>query len=66
MPLRAITAKAIPLADATEEILKNAMNSATKVYNGLLWHLREEYKKTGKSTVTRKNLNRILKTLPRA
>jgi hypothetical protein len=29
MPLRAITAKAMPLADATEEILKNAMNSAT-------------------------------------
>ena len=42
------------------------MLSATKVYNGLLWNLRQEYETTGKSSVSRKNLNRILKTLPRA
>jgi IS605 OrfB family transposase len=50
----------------TEAVLKDAMLCATKVYNGLLWHLRKEYEKTGKSTVTRKNLNLILKELPRA
>jgi len=48
------------------ELLKSAMLSATKVYNGLLWNLRQEYETTGKSRVSRKNLNRILKTLPRA
>jgi hypothetical protein len=37
---------------------------ATKVYNGLLWHLRKEYEETGKTNVSRKNLNRILKKLP--
>jgi len=42
------------------------MRSATKVYNGLLWHLREAYKKTGKVDLSRKNLNRIPKELPRA
>jgi transposase len=42
------------------------MFCATKVYNGLLWHLREEFKKTGKTKVTRKHLNAILKTLPKA
>jgi transposase len=42
------------------------MLCATKVYNGLLWHLQKEYEETGKSTVTRKNLNLILKELPRA
>jgi putative transposase len=45
---------------------KEPMRSATKVYNGLLWHLREAYKKTGKVDLSRKNLNRILKELPRA
>ncbi len=42
------------------------MRSATKVYNGLLWHLREAYGGTGKVDLSRKNLNRILKELPRA
>jgi IS605 OrfB family transposase len=42
------------------------MLCATKVYNGLLWHLREEFRKTGKTKVTRKHLNAILKTLPKA
>jgi putative transposase len=48
------------------ELLESVMLSATKVYNGLLWNLRQEYETTGKSRVSRKNLNRILKTLPRA
>lgn len=42
------------------------MYCATKVYNGLLWHLRQEYEATGKANISRKNLNRILKKLPRA
>lgn len=42
------------------------MLSATKVYNGLLWNLRQEYETTGKSKISRKNLNGILKALPRA
>jgi transposase len=40
------------------------MLCATKVYNGLLWHLRKEYEETGKTNISRKNLNRILKELP--
>lgn len=42
------------------------MFCATKVYNGLLWHLRRGYEETGKVDISRKNLNRILKELPRA
>jgi transposase len=57
-----LTIKAKIHADPrTESILKDAMRCATKVYNGLLWHLQKEYEETGKSTVTRKNLNLILK-----
>ncbi len=43
---------------------EGAARSATKVYNGLLWHLREAYKGTGKVDLSRKNLDRILKDLP--
>jgi hypothetical protein len=50
----------------TEVVLKDAMLCATKVYNGLLWHLRREYEETGKVNISRKNLNRIIKELPRA
>ncbi len=65
MPL--ITLKAQIHADSqTEAILKDAMWCAAKVYNGLLWHLRKEYEETGKVNISRKNLNRILKELPRA
>lgn len=65
MPMLTLQAKVI--ADPkTEEVLLDAMRCATKVYNGLLWHLREEFKSTGKVTVTRQHLNAILKTLPRA
>jgi hypothetical protein len=45
-------------------VLKDAMLCATKVYNGLFWHLRKEYEETGKTNVSRKNLNRILKEFP--
>ena len=50
---------------ATESVLLDAMACATKVYNGLIWHLREQYKQTGKSPISRKNLNKIMKMLPR-
>jgi IS605 OrfB family transposase len=62
-----ITLKAQIHADPQiEAVLKDAMFCATKVYNGLLWHLRKEYQETGKVNISRKNLNRILKELPRA
>ncbi|RDV84760.1 RNA-guided endonuclease InsQ/TnpB family protein [Ammonifex thiophilus] len=65
MPL--VTVKAQVHADPeTLAVLKDAMFCATKVYNGLLWHLRKEYEETGKTNVSRSNLNRILKKLPRA
>ncbi len=65
MPL--ITVKAQVHANRqVEAVLKDAMFCATKVYNGLLWHLREERKQTGKVDISRKNLNRLLKELPRA
>ncbi|KXG73705.1 hypothetical protein AN618_24720 [Fervidicola ferrireducens] len=65
MPL--ITLKAQIHADPqTEAVLKDAMFCATKVYNGLLWHLRKEYEEKGQVNISHKNLNRILKELPRA
>jgi putative transposase len=65
MPLLTLKAQ-IHATPEVETVLKEAMRSATKVYNGLLWHLREEYKQTGRVNISRKNLNRILKELPRA
>ncbi|MGC9796432.1 transposase [Fervidobacterium riparium] len=65
MPLITIRAQ-IQADKETEEILKDAMRCATKVYNGLLWHLREEQKQTGAVDISRKNLNKILRKLPRA
>lgn len=59
MPL--ITIKAQVHADPqTKAVLKDAMFCATKVYNGLLWHLRKEHEETGEVDISRKNLNRIL------
>jgi hypothetical protein len=52
--------------ERNEEILLDAMRSATKVYNGLIWHLREQYEQHGKAPISRKNLNQLMKTLPRA
>lgn len=37
-----------------EAVLKDAMFCATKVYNGLLWHMRQEFEKTGKTDVSKK------------
>ena len=51
--------------ESTEAVVLDAMQCATKVYNGLIWHLREQYKETGKSPVSRQNLNKIMKLLPR-
>ncbi|NSW82745.1 MAG: IS200/IS605 family element transposase accessory protein TnpB [Syntrophothermus sp.] len=65
MPLIALKAQ-VHADPQTEAVLKDAMFCATKVYNGLLWHLRREYEETGKVDISRKNLNRILKELPRA
>ncbi|MDN4595143.1 RNA-guided endonuclease InsQ/TnpB family protein [Polycladomyces subterraneus] len=64
MPMITIKAK-IHIDPKTEAVLKDAMLCATKVYNGLLWHLRKEYEEKGKVKVSRKNLNLILKELPR-
>ena len=62
-----ITLVARIIADEqTEEILFDAMRSATKVYNGLLWQLREQYEQTGKAPISRQNLNKLMKLLPRA
>ncbi len=65
MPLLTIKAQ-IHATPEVEAVLKEAMRSATKVYNGLLWHLREEYKRNGRSNISKKNLNSILKQLPKA
>ena len=51
---------------AAREVLLDAMLSATKVFNGMIYALRQEYEQTGESKVSKQNLNKILKTLPRA
>lgn len=56
----------VEVAEMEKAVLLDAMLCATKVYNGLIWELRQEYEQTGKSRVSRSNLNRILKGLPRA
>jgi putative transposase len=40
-----------------EEILLSAMRSATKVYNWLIWQLREQYEQSGKARISRKHLS---------
>ena len=50
---------------SVEAILLDAMHSATKVFNGMIWHLRKQYEETGKAPNSRKNLNKIMKELPR-
>ena len=56
----------VEVGDGEKAALLNAMLCVTKVYNGLMWELRQAYEQTGKSRVSRHNLNRILKGLPRA
>ncbi len=65
MPMLTIKAQ-IHTDPETERILRDAMFCATKVYNGLMWHLRRQQEKTGRVDVRRSNLNRILAALPRA
>ena len=54
----------VEVGDGEKAALLDAMLCATKVYNGLIWELRQEYEQTGKSMVSRQNLNRNLKGLP--
>ncbi|MEW6229295.1 MAG: RNA-guided endonuclease TnpB family protein, partial [Bacillota bacterium] len=65
MPMLTMIAKVIA-DEQSWAVLLDAMHCATKVYNGLLWHLQEEFRRAGKTKATRKRLNAILKTLPRA
>jgi putative transposase len=65
MPMLTIRAQ-IHADPETERILRDAMFCATKVYNGLMWHLRQQQEETGRVDVRRSNLNRILAALPRA
>jgi IS605 OrfB family transposase len=50
---------------SAEAILLEAMHSATKVFNGMVWHLRKQYEEVGKAPISRQNLNKIMKELPR-
>lgn len=52
------------LKTEAQAILLDAMQSATKVYNGLIWNLRKQYEETGKSPISKSNLNKIMKDLP--
>jgi putative transposase len=65
MPLLTIKAQ-IHADPETEQVLRDAMFCATKVYNGLMWHLRRQQEETGRVDVRRSTLNRMLATLPRA
>jgi len=65
MPMLTIKAQ-IHADPEAEAVLRDAMFCATKVYNGLMWHLRREQEETGKARISRSNLNRILAALPRA
>jgi IS605 OrfB family transposase len=65
MPMLTIKAQ-IHAGPEAEAVLRDAMFCATKVYNGLMWHLRRQQEETGRVDVRRSNLNRILATLPRA
>ncbi|WP_352432769.1 DUF1874 domain-containing protein [Pyrinomonas sp.] len=65
MPVLTVKAQ-IHTDPETEAILRDAMYCATKVYDGLMWHLRQKQEETGKARISRSNLNRILATLPRA
>ena len=47
------------------DILRDVMFSATKVYNGLIWNLREEYEQNGKVSYSASHFNEIARSLPR-
>lgn len=65
MPTLTIKAKIIADSESSAIIL-DAMQSATKVYNGLLWNVRNEFESTGKTNLSRSHLNSRLKDLPKA
>ncbi len=65
MPMLTIKAR-IHADRETEAVLRDAMFCATKVYNGLMWHLRRQQEETGRVDVRRSTLNRLLAALPRA
>jgi putative transposase len=65
MPL--LTLNAVAYADPdTTNILLDAMFCATKVYNGLLYEIKQTLEKSGKLDIGLKTLNEYLKRLPRA
>ena len=53
------------VGEQTEAILFDAMLSATKLFTGFIWNLRNQYEETGKAPISRKNLNKNMKELPR-
>ncbi len=65
MPL--LTLNAVAYADPdTTNVLLDAMFCATKVYNGLLYEIKQTLEKTGTLDIGLKTLNGYLKMLPRA
>ena len=58
MPLLTIVAH-VETDSCTKKLVKGTMWYATKVYNGLIWHIRERL-----SAASRKDLNRVIKLLP--
>ena len=56
----------VEAGQAEERVLLDAMYCATKVWNGLIWHLRQEYEQTGKTNLSLKHLERLIDDLPRA
>jgi putative transposase len=65
MPMLTIKAQ-IHADPEIERILRDAMFCATKVYNGLMWHLRRQQQETGRVDIRHFSLNRLLAALPRA
>jgi hypothetical protein len=58
MPMLTIKAQ-IHAEPETERVLRDAMFCATKVYNGLMRHLRLQQEETGRVDLRRSSLNRI-------
>lgn len=64
MQLLTIKSKLV-LDPKDEKVLLDAMFCATKVYNGIIYSLRQQREQVGKAPISRKNINRILAQLPR-
>lgn len=52
--------------ESTEAVVLDAMQCATKVYNGLIWHLRAQYKETGSSPCQQAELEQNNETVASA